>query len=80
MGWPRHIAFGLWQAGPLHTRSQTLAAMQRGWVRQHLPLETLVSEPIAYLDLHRQQRERVRALRLARLGLPLRALHALSLH
>jgi hypothetical protein len=45
----------LWQTGPLHPDPQALTAVQNCGVGHHLPPESLVSEPIADLDLHRQQ-------------------------
>jgi hypothetical protein len=55
MSQPGHVAFGLWQTGPLHPSPQALTAVESCGVSDHLPLESLVSEPIANLDLHRQQ-------------------------
>jgi hypothetical protein len=52
---PRDIPFGLWQSGAAHLGPQTLATVERCRVGRHMTLEIMVSEPIAYLDLHRQQ-------------------------
>jgi hypothetical protein len=80
MSRPGHVAFGLWQTGPLHPRPQTLAAVEGCWVGHHVPLESLVSESIADLDFHRQQGEGVTAIRRFPSGSPLLGPHALSLH
>jgi hypothetical protein len=58
MGRPRHLPLGLRQARTPNASAQTLAAVEGGRMREHLPFEIVVSESIAYLDLHRQQRER----------------------
>ena len=54
VGWPRHVALGLGQARALYPGAQTFAAVQGSRMRHHLPLEFVVSEAIAHLDLHGQ--------------------------
>jgi hypothetical protein len=74
MGRPRHVPFGLWKSRALYPRAQAPAAVEGCRMRDYLPLEVVVGEAIAYLNLHRQHGSRhgVRALRRSRLGLPRR--------
>ena len=74
MGRPRHVRFGLWKSPALYPRAQALAAVEGCRMRHDLPLEVVVGEPIADLNLHRQRGSRhgVRARRRSRLGLPRR--------
>jgi hypothetical protein len=71
MGRPRHVPFGLWKSRASYPRAQALAAVEGCRMGHDLPLEVVVGEPIAYLNLHRQHESRdgVRALRRSRLGL-----------
>jgi hypothetical protein len=70
---PGDLPFTLWESGPHDPSAQALATVGNGRMRHHLPLEAVVCEPIADLNLHREHRGRRggRVVRCWRLGLPL---------
>jgi hypothetical protein len=52
---PDHLGLALGHSRTSDPRAQALAALEPRRMRQHFPLELAFGEPIAYLNLHRQQ-------------------------
>ena len=57
MRWPNHLGLALGHSRTSNPRAEALAALKRCRVRHDFPLELALSESVAYLNLHGQERQ-----------------------